>query len=92
MEHGDDDPSGLLTAEIVSGKERDQCGDKDCRDPIQEASPIRVPLIHESFPLGRCGATRTNRSGLEQVHEVEIRDFGKVVAAASEFALFAQLP
>ena len=52
MEHGDDDSSGLLTAEIVSGKERDQCGDKDRRDPIQEASPIRVPLIHESFPLG----------------------------------------
>jgi len=51
MEHGDDDPPGLLAAEIVSGKERDQCGDNDRRDPIEEALPIRVPLIHESLPL-----------------------------------------
>jgi hypothetical protein len=29
VEHGDDDPTCLLTAEIVRGKERNQCGDKD---------------------------------------------------------------
>jgi hypothetical protein len=55
MEHGNDDPSGLLAAEIVSGKERDQCGDKDRRDPIEEASPIRIPLIHESLSFRHCG-------------------------------------
>jgi hypothetical protein len=52
MEQWDDDPGGFLTAEIVRGKERDQYGDKDRRDPIEEASPFRMPLIHESFPLG----------------------------------------
>jgi hypothetical protein len=92
MEQGDDDPSGLLATEIVSGKEIDQYGDKDRRDPIEEASPIRVPLIHKSSPLGRCGSTRTSRSASTwRAHEVEIRDFGNVVAASSEFAVFAQL-
>src|SRR5713101_3414432 len=47
MEQGDDDAGGFLTAEIVRGKERDQYGDEDRRDPIGEASPFRMPLIHE---------------------------------------------
>lgn len=34
MEQRDDDPGGLLAAEIVRGKERDQYGDEDRRDPI----------------------------------------------------------
>ena len=40
MEHGDDDTGGFLTAEIVSGKERDDYGDEERRDPIEEAPPF----------------------------------------------------
>jgi hypothetical protein len=53
MEYGHDDPSGLLAAEIMSGKQRDQCADKDRRDPISEALPIKMPLIQE-FLLSRA--------------------------------------
>src|ERR1700676_2021097 len=52
MEQGDDDSGRFLTAEIVRGKERDQYGDEDRRNPIEEPPPFRMPLIHESFPLG----------------------------------------
>ncbi len=58
MEQGDDHPGGLLTAEIVRGKEPDQYGDEDRRDPIEEALPFRMPLIHESFPLGAVTSRR----------------------------------
>ncbi len=43
MKQGDDDPCGLLTAEIVRGKERDQYGDENRRDPIEEAWPFKKP-------------------------------------------------
>jgi hypothetical protein len=46
MEQGDDDPGGFLTAEIVSGKQRDNYGDDDRRDPIEEAPPLRDLLVH----------------------------------------------
>jgi len=49
MEQGDDDPGGFLPAEIVCGKERDQYGDEERRDPIEL---FRMLLIYESFPLG----------------------------------------
>ena len=52
MEYGNDDSGGFLTTEIVRGKERNQYGDEDRRDPIEQMSPFRIPLIRESFSLG----------------------------------------
>src|SRR5579864_5794932 len=62
-EHGDDDPTCLLVAEIVRGEERNQYGDEDRRDPIEQMSPLRIPLIRESFPLRRGDSRRCQ--GLE---------------------------
>jgi hypothetical protein len=52
MEYGDDDPGRFLTTKIVRGKERNQYGDEGRRDPIEQVSPFRIPLVRESFPLG----------------------------------------
>ena len=50
MEQGHDDSARFLTAEVVRGKERDQYGDEDRRNPIEKPPPFRMPVIHESFP------------------------------------------
>ena len=49
MERGNDGPRGLFTAEIVSGEERDNYGEKDRRHPIEEAPPFRDLVIHKFF-------------------------------------------
>jgi hypothetical protein len=90
MEQGHDDPGGFLTAEIVRRKEGDQYGDEDRRDPIEEASPFGMPLIHESFPSGTV-IPRGLADRASNTHEAQIRDFRNVVAVSNEFALLAQL-